>query len=151
MQVNYDPSFNDLPEIVPTDHPLSLGYTVRLATCHKVVGPELAGPKDAVNAFAEQVEGCDGFTATWGEHGTIVVYVASDYDDGPLRVSRFIAVLVHELSHVLDGFIERAHVSTVDTEIRAYYLDWMLERVLVQCPHLSPRLMKRKTKHKETI
>lgn len=72
---------------------------------------------------------CDGLHSEFIGPRVAAIFVTPQ---GDITKRRFIEVLTHEASHCVDGFLRRAHVAKVDTEVRAYHLDWMIGK-LIQC------------------
>ena len=63
---------------------------------------------------------CRGMASNFKTHGTYLLYMKCDLD-----VKTFLAVLAHECSHIVDYIIGDYAIEKVDTEIRAYLLDYV--------------------------
>jgi Zn-dependent peptidase ImmA (M78 family) len=67
----------------------------------------------------------NGWNLEWTNERTMVIFLNSDLSD-----TRFLSILVHELSHLVDHMLENAFVKVVDTELRAYLIDHVFEMCL---------------------
>lgn len=126
----YESSFDSLPVIAGPDHPLSLGYTVRLCLRDPRQPKAHRAPKKAYVDFIGGSGDCKGLHAVWDRNRTVIIFINCKEDGKLVPMSRIAGLVAHECSHAVDGFIARAHVSVVDTELRAYFLDWLVEWIL---------------------
>lgn len=130
--------FKRLPIVMNSDFALSLGYSIRLLSDHPFFGPNVSD----LSFFDEIYPGwisVEGLHLVHASQRTITVLIrnAKGPEGQNLPVGRVIEVLVHEVSHLVDGLFERTCIHTVDTELRAYYQDWLVGKFL----HLGePRL-----------
>lgn len=124
--LNYDESFKELPIVLGTQHAISLGYSVRLCCRSKHVMKEFRASQRAVAAFRDV--GTKGLHAVWNQNREVILFIEHEHEGREIALSRILEVIVHECSHAIDAFFERAGVRDVDTEIRAYYMDWLVGR-----------------------
>lgn len=115
-----------LPIIQAADHSLSLGFTLYLATNSKYVAKGKRVKREQFEAFLNGNHHSEGLHAVWSAHRAIVIAV-NGRDLPPLRI---VELVTHEISHCVDGFFERAAVQKVDTEVRAYMIDWLVGKTL---------------------
>lgn len=124
--------------VVGVDHPLSLGYEFKLVTtspyAHKThridqAKMELMMPK----SFAH----CEGLHAVWNNPIRRVVIVINFSSTKAWSKKRVIELLVHELSHAVDDVFERCLIKSVDTELRAYTIDWLVGKYVCCFPEIG--------------
>lgn len=120
--------------IVSTDHPLSLGFRVKVITtspyARKGVRVNVARMARAMNGSE-----AEGMCAVWPERKLIVIAINLP-ETTPGSKLRVIELVTHEVSHAVDGFFERAALEKIDTEIRAYYMDWMVGKIMNEFPKI---------------
>lgn len=121
-----DKLMGSLPVIQDSDHPMSLGYTVYLATNSRFVVKKKRVNQRDFDVFLNGNHGMEGFHGVWNAHRAIVIAI-NGRDLTPLRIVELVS---HEVSHCVDGFLERAVVRKVDTEVRAYMIDWLVGKTL---------------------
>lgn len=128
-------------EAISADHPVSLGYRVFLLTDCTLVSENARLTKRQTNLLHwnepdERTEAplyC-GMHAVWDKFHAVGVFISGTYGGKSISPRRFIELLTHECSHAVDFFFERAAVNVVHTEIRAYYLDWMVGKLTHSIP-----------------
>lgn len=113
---------------IDTDHPLSLGWKVVVISNSKLAGPRIAISDEELDEYLGDSRNCCGMHAVYDSFRTTVITVKGK-DEHLLRV---IELVVHEVSHAVDAMFERAHVELVDTELRAYYNDWMVGKIMAE-------------------
>lgn len=114
--------------VASADHALSLGYKVCLLTDSRFVTEGNRAPTDLVLECLDEDKDCSAMHMVWHQPEKLVLIVIRD-DAAPTTV-RFIELVTHEISHAVDNFFERACLSLVDTELRAYHLDWLVGKTL---------------------
>lgn len=108
------------------DWPLSLGYRVYLLSDHPLVREKHRMTPENF-ARLEVPSFGNAWHVVWDVPQVVgIVIPARDNCD----MIRFIELVVHEVSHAVDGFLERSFVAQVDTELRAYMNDWMVGKIL---------------------
>lgn len=112
--------------VVNGDWPLSLGYRVYLLSDHPLVRQKHR-MTPANFAKLEVPPSGDAWHAVWDDPRAVGIVIPFR---GRCDVVRFVELVVHEVSHAVDGFLERAFMSQVDTELRAYMNDWMVGKIL---------------------
>lgn len=122
----------DLPVVQNEDHPLSLGYNLRLCTDDPRVKRKYRASDAALATFRSHRSA--GMHASWTQNRTIVIYVrAHEKIHGEtrlIRISRVAALLAHEVSHMVDAMFENTHIERIDTELRAYHIDFLVEKLM---------------------
>lgn len=122
-----------IPFCVDSDHGLSLGYRLKVVSTSPYADSSIRIAQHEMDALLNDQIGCEGLCATWPERRlTVLAINFSETKDW--AVKRIIELIVHEVSHFVDETFERAHISTVDTELRAYYNDWIVGKVLCKFP-----------------
>lgn len=123
-------SFENLPLVQGPDHALSLGYKIYLCTSDKRVARRYRASPKAVEAFTEI--GCSAMHVAWSQNRKVIIYVAPTDGGSPdgeiVPLTRIVGLLAHEISHLVDHMFEVAHVDVIDTELRAYYMDFLIEK-----------------------
>lgn len=115
------------PWTVSSDHPLSLGFNLFVATDHPLARRVIRWPKKELQALLGSGKNAEGLHAVWDTHRVRLVAINA----GPCSKVRLVELIVHEVSHVVDDMFRHAVVSPrVDTEIRAYYNDWIVGKIL---------------------
>lgn len=117
-----------LPEVISTNHPISLGWSVKLCTDGKLAKSKFRS-KRGYKYLCKHFERSRGMHITFPVSREVVIYINTHYHaDKKLSISksRLVELVTHEISHAVDFFFERASVKKIDTEFRAYHLDWMV-------------------------
>lgn len=130
ISVLWRKSFEELPLVQGPDHALSLGYKIYLCTSDKRVARKYRASPDALRPFIKI--GCSGMHVAWSQNRKVIIYVAptdgGEPSDQVVTLARIMGLLAHEISHLVDHMFEVAHVEVIDTELRAYYMDFLLEK-----------------------
>lgn len=117
--------------------PLGFGIELHLLTNH----PCVLSRRDAkyfaqVNAYEKELkragfgDAC-AFHASWSDISKTIIYISHvDSNSQFVSPSRICALVAHEVSHFVDHLLARASVQTVDTEIRAYMMDYYVELIM---------------------
>jgi len=116
--------------VVDSDHPLSLGYRVILVSDSNLVRPEyrLSRADYLEYVGAARYEGCHN---VYNNSRIVTITISGSSASGePLALLRLVELVVHEVSHLVDAMFERASLVTIDTELRAYYMDWIVGKIL---------------------
>lgn len=112
------------PVIIGVDHAISLGWQLRFVCDDKRIRSEFRASRQLADKFRDEFGGCRGLHVTWPHVRQAVIFIDGQ-DDGKVSTRRLLELMVHEVSHAVDFYFERAHITTVDTEFRAYYNDWI--------------------------
>lgn len=122
----------DLPIIQSVDHPLSLGYKMHLCTDDPRVRRKYRASDAALATFRSHK--CAAMHASWTQNRTTVIYLRAyeklHGETRLIRLSRVAALLAHEVSHMVDAMFENAHIEHIDTELRAYHIDFLVEKLM---------------------
>jgi hypothetical protein len=118
-------NFFDLPIIIDADHPFSQGKTLRVATTY----PDAAKTIRIDRAVMKLARAGEVWQAK-------VSFIHPDQRakvmliDLPNRdVARLAELVSHETSHLTDEFFAQCNIQYLHTEVRAYYLDWMVGKI----------------------
>jgi hypothetical protein len=118
-----------LHQVVDSNHALSLGARAYLISTNEVFNEEVRLKSAIVEKdFRDQydlVETTEGFHVlhnfTACDEAHIVIWIAPE-----AKLLRVMELIVHEVSHLVDGLFARAAMNdAVDTEVRAYHMDWI--------------------------
>lgn len=120
--------------LASTDHPLSLGYTIFLITNSTLACEEDRATEEMWKHLHQEESPTSGMHAVWDNRKIIAVVINGFERDRPVPMGRIVELITHEVSHLVDGMFERAHVSKIDTEVRAYYTDWLVGKALHSFP-----------------
>lgn len=112
--------------IVGQDWPLSLGYCVYFLSDHPLVREEHRMTPEKFAKLEVPTSG-NAWHVVWDIPRVVGIVIPAHDNCGPVR---FIELVVHEVSHAVDGFLERASIIQVDTELRAYMVDWIVGKIL---------------------
>lgn len=112
--------------VVSADWPLSLGLPVYVISTDKLARASIRVTRSQMRRFMEN-EKFEGVHAVWLDNPRCVIVAINTVKAGRVRVAELVA---HEVSHAVDGFLERSGVITCDTEVRAYTIDWMVGKIL---------------------
>lgn len=112
--------------VISTDWPLSLGLPVYVISTDKLARASVRVTRRQMCCFMEN-EKFEGVHAVWLENPRCVFVAINTVKAGRVRVAELVA---HEVSHAVDGFLERSGVVACDTEVRAYTIDWMVGKIL---------------------
>jgi len=113
--------------VIESDHPLSLGQRLfvfsscQYAKSHVRIGKRFARKLGNYDRMDQGIHLCFEHP----DHRADVILIG----DARTKV-RLIEIVTHEVSHWVDTLFTRCHVRVVDTEIRAYYLDWAVGKVM---------------------
>lgn len=122
-------------KIMHRNHPLSLGADVYLISTNPLFNDKIVEDSSSVEQlFVDQYE------LTGSIEGFHVLHSFTDIDEAHVviwinsstNLVRTIELIVHECSHAVDGFFERAAICEIDTEIRAYHMDWLVGQFMYQ-------------------
>lgn len=126
-----------IPDLIGADHPLSLGYRVKLITVSPHGATEISVSATTMQRILEDQRNCEALHAVFFDNRKVCVIAINLATTGPWSKARIVELLVHEVSHLVDGFFERAALSVVDTELRAYYNDWIVGKALYKFPAIG--------------
>lgn len=126
----YDKCFDSLPMIQSSDHALSAGYNVYLMTNDKRVSKRARATKEQWACFAKHYPTSKGLHAAWSYNRRVIIVIDGLEHGKQVPMSRICGLLAHEISHHIDDMITQCSIKTMDTEIRAYYMDFILEKAL---------------------
>lgn len=101
--------------------PFSLGYDIYfLSNSHHVSDDVRISDNQLKQHVGLSFQG-QGYASAYKQHRVYCIAVVDD--TGDMDIIRFIEVLVHEASHVVDYILEYCAISNIDTEVRSYILD----------------------------
>lgn len=101
--------------------PFSLGYNIYfLSNSHHVSDGVRLSLRNLKKHVGESFAG-QGYASSYPQHKVYCISIIDEKDN--MDIIRFIEVLTHEVSHIVDYIIENCAISNVDTEVRAYVLD----------------------------
>lgn len=122
--------------IVTADHALSLGYVIKVVSNSPHASRKIRVSCKKMDFLLGKSKVSQGMHAVWDNRKLIVIAInyPGDHDWSKHRV---IELITHEVSHAVDGFFERAHINRVDTELRAYYIDWIVGKTLYHFPAIA--------------
>lgn len=103
--------------------PFSLGYDIFFMSNSYHVSDDARLPLDAIKHHVGLSFKGQGFASSYDRHKVYCIAIIDDETGDEMDLIRFIEVLTHEASHVVDYIIENCVISTVDTEVRSYILD----------------------------
>lgn len=123
---------------VSTDHPLSNGYSLYLLTDHPLAVGDTPLSTDQLLLCMGEQQTSEALHVVWDDLRIAVIFVRNAKSDKghDLPIGRLIELVVHEASHFVDGLFTRCQLAQVDTELRAYYLDWIVGKILHHFPTL---------------
>lgn len=116
--------------VVGTDHALSVGYRVLLATDSPYALADFRLTKAEYQEYVglSTAAGCHN---VYNNKRLVVISISGHGADGsvipPLRI---VELIVHEVSHLVDCMFQRVAMQVVDTEVRAYHNDWIVGKML---------------------
>lgn len=119
--------------VVGTDWPLSLGWKITFTSCNKnfVNKTHYVSKKKINEAFGKEGKlrnkGIEGYACTWDQKRVRAILILYK---GKSSV-RFIELLSHEISHVIDYIFIDTHIKVIDTELRAYLMDWLMGKFIM--------------------
>lgn len=115
----------DLQPAVDVDHAFSQGRKIYLITDFKSIDASKRAPEDLPGKLAGPWEGL----CHYAPNGHIYIVIG-----GAVTKLRFLELLVHEVSHAVDRIFSLCGIKKVDTEVRAYHMDWIFGKMLHQFP-----------------
>lgn len=127
MQVLWHDRFKETL-LIDGDHPLSLGYRLYVITNDPEMPKRYRAKRKTFDLFAKQVDHAPGFFASWTQNRSDVLFINRFEGHKQVSKSRLIGLVVHEVSHLVDAMFERAGIKRVDTELRSYTMDWIVEK-----------------------
>lgn len=115
---------------IGSDHPFSQGMKLVLITDSRhgrgAIRLSTAKMKRYMDLIGHGQS--DGLHAAWVESQITIIAIKPTED----TLVRVVELVVHEVSHYLDALFEQCRVKLVDTELRSYYLDWMVGKCMHQ-------------------
>lgn len=128
-------------EVIGTDWPLSLGYTVHVMTDRPAALCAVRKSEQDMDFFAiktcgEGLETARGLSCALDKRRQYVIMIRATEDGVAVAAGRLIEIIVHECSHIVDYICQRTHAVPC-TETRAYLIDWLVGRV---CASVMPEL-----------
>jgi hypothetical protein len=118
------------PPIISDDHPLSLGWTLHVVSTSRKFDSIVHVSTDSMDYVRDggKWEACHG---EWHSRKSAVIAIEGRTTNGCEQpLTRIIELIVHEVSHFVDATFKRASLTTVDTELRAYYNDWIVGKIV---------------------
>lgn len=114
--------------VLTSDHPLSIGRRLIVVSTSKYSKKSVKISRNKMSQYLafHKAETCDGLHAEWDDCRTTIIAVNISHDNP----ARLVQVVVHEVSHFVDAMFASTSLVLVDTELRAYYLDWVVGKVL---------------------
>lgn len=100
--------------------PFSLGYDIYFLSNSKHMSDKRRVSLDMLKHHLGSFKG-QGLASSYRKHRVYCLAIVDWRDD--MDFIRFVEVLVHEASHIVDYIIENCVIQTVDTEVRSYLLD----------------------------
>jgi len=121
-----DFNFFSLAIIVSEDHAFSQGKSLRVATTHPLAKWPVKIDR-AVMRLAKAGDTWEGkLTHLHGSPQAKILLI-----DEPTGTSiRLIELVTHEVSHYVDELFAQCGIQYLHTEVRAYYMDWIVGKVL---------------------
>jgi len=114
-----------LPNVISNDHPLSQGQQVKLVTNSRFF-PELKLSDKDFREYTGEMGYAEACHNVYYSHKITTITI-----EGANQTKvRIIELIVHEVSHMIDEWFDRCVLKNVDTELRAYYLDWAVGKIL---------------------
>lgn len=115
---------------IDSDHPFSQGMKLVFITDSKYARDSAKVKTSTIKRYMQTIGRgqSSGLYAAWVESKVTIIAIKPDTDT---RV-RMVELVVHEVSHYLDALLTQCNIVTVDTELRSYYLDWMVGKVMHQ-------------------
>lgn len=115
---------------IGTDHPFSQGMRLVFITNSKYARKTVKVKTTTIERYMQMIGHgqSSGLHAAWVESHVTIIAIKPDIDT---RV-RMVELVAHEVSHYVDALFEQCNVKLVDTELRAYYLDWMVGKMMHQ-------------------
>lgn len=127
--MKYLKAMNDAPVVIGTNHAISLGWQLRLVCDDARILEKFRSPKKLADAYRRGFPDCRGLHVTWPHVRQAVIFIDGGEGERRVPMFRLLELVVHEVSHAVDFYFERACVKTVDTEFRAYYNDWICGQI----------------------
>lgn len=131
-----DGLFKDLPVVSHKDHPLSLGYTTVLCCRHPLMDKKSRCSKAAREHLKAAMPSSSGLSLSWDRNKVDMIFIDHVEDGKLIPLGRVVELVAHEVSHNVDYVLDRTCLKRVDTELRAYYIDWLVGKVLHHFPSL---------------
>lgn len=119
-------------DVLGADHPLSLGWRVKLITTSPFASENARVPQALMDEFLEGNK-FSGLHMEIPELHLCVIAINEPSGDASAK-TRIAEIIAHECSHTIDGFFARAYVVEVDAELRAYYLDYLVGKLSIHFP-----------------
>lgn len=117
----------DKKDVIGKDWPLSLGSVIKFASTNKnFVNKKFTVSKKKMALALEKGKNAEGMAAYWANEN---IYVIAINYNGKSAV-RFIELVTHEVSHIIDYILKNCVIKNVDTELRAYLQDWITGKIL---------------------
>jgi hypothetical protein len=113
--------------IIDSDWPLSLGWRIKFCSTNKhfTESKFLVSKKKMTKSLGSN-HSSEGMAACWNE--SRVRMIAINYNDNSFV--RFMELINHEISHIVDYILADASIEKIDTELRAYLHDWILGHIM---------------------
>lgn len=115
--------------VIGSNHAISLGWQLRLVCDDRRIAEKFRSPKSLADKFRREFSDCRGLHVTWPHIRKAVIFIDGSQDGKVVPMFRLLELIVHEVSHAVDFYFERACVKEVDTEFRAYYNDWICGQI----------------------
>lgn len=101
--------------------PFSLGYNIYLISNSSHLQDEFRVSTEVLRHHVGLSFKGQGLASSYRKHRVYSIAIIDR--NGKMDLVRFIEVLTHEASHVVDYIIENCAIKNVDTEVRSYILD----------------------------
>lgn len=124
------------PVVIGTNHPMSLGYRLKLVSTSPYASKECRVSQRVMNEILEVPNKFEGMHGVWDRRRLVVIAINFNSTTAWAK-RRIIELVVHECSHAVDDMFKRASVKNVDTEVRAYTIDWMVGEVFSKFPKIA--------------
>lgn len=117
------------PVVIGANHAISLGWQLRLVCDDPRITEKFRSPKKLADKYRREFPNCRALHVTWPHVRQAVIFIDGGEENKQVPMFRLLELVVHEVSHAVDFYFERACVKSVDTEFRAYYNDWICGQI----------------------
>lgn len=129
-----------LEPVISGDHPLSLGYQTYLVTRNRAFEREVRCTKEQFDScFRGHSGNFSAMHAVFDEQRVVILAFREPEHEGSMNLSRLVELIVHECNHYVDDMFKRTQVEAC-TELRSYYLDWVVGAVCRRVPALCKKI-----------
>lgn len=103
--------------------PFSLGFNIYFISNSYHVSDDVRLPLEIVRQHVGPSFAGQGYATMYNQHKVYCIAIVDNESGDGMNLIRFIEVLTHEASHIVDYIIEKCVIKDIDTEVRAYILD----------------------------